>query len=199
MKIGVKVGDVMTRSFISVKKSSSILDCAKTMEKNNVGSLIIKEDGKLHGILTNGDIIKAIAQGKNIHKISAKEIMSKKMSIISPDKDMYDALVAMNKKKIRWLPVVEKGRVIGMLTIKDILRVEPSLFDIAVEGTQIREESKKLRAFEKSRKRAERDNLAIGTIWAREGECEECGNYGTLYRIDNALICGDCRNEKAAE
>lgn len=183
MKTGVKVGDIMTRDFISVKPETSILDCAKNMVKKRVGSLILKEGDKLKGIITEGDIIWVMTKKsrKELNKIKASEIAPKKLITISPSADLYQALQKMKKTKYRWLPVTLNGKVIGFLTIKDILRIEPSLFETASEIMQIREESEKLK-----RRR-------VGGVF-KEGLCEECGNFNLLYKVDNRMICEACRD-----
>ncbi len=183
MKVGVKVGDVMTRNFISVKPETSILDCAKKMVKKRVGSLILKEDDNLKGILTEGDIIWAMTKKsrKELEKIKASEIAPKKLVTIKPSADLFQALQMIKRTKYRWLPVTVKGNVIGFLTLKDILRIEPSLFETASEIMQIREESEKLK-----RRRS--------GVNFKEGLCEECGNFDIIYRVDNRMICEACRN-----
>lgn len=193
MKIGVKVGDVMTREFVSVSSDLPVSLCAREMMAKHVGSLIVKDNQNLKGIITEGDVIKAIAQKKNLSKIKAKDIMTKSVISIGPSEDMYDALIKMRGKRVRWLPVTVKGRVIGMITVKDILRIEPSLFEIVKEFTPIKEEEEKYAAI-KARKR--RDSLARGDIWAREGECDECGSFGLLYNVEGRLLCEDCKNEE---
>ena len=187
MKIGVKVGDVMTRNFISVRPDMTIAQCSKEMINKKVGSLIVKTGSKLDGILTEGDIVKVIASKKDVAKVRAKDIMTKKIATINPSEDIYEALNLMKHKKIRWLPVTVKDTVIGMLTIKDILRIEPSLFDIVSEMNPIREETEKMKAI-KTRKSG-------GDTWTKEGECEECESYGMLYNVDGRMICDECREE----
>lgn len=181
MKIGVKVGDIMTRNFISVKPDTSILDCAKKMVKKRVGSLVLKEDNKLRGIITEGDIIWAMTKKsrKDLESIKASTIAPKKLVTIKPSADLYQALQKMKRTKYRWLPVTTKGNIIGFLTLKDILRIEPGLFDTASEIMQIREESRKL----------ERRKAGVSF---KEGICEECGNFDLLYKVDSRAICEDC-------
>jgi CBS domain-containing protein len=183
MKIGVKTGDIMTRNFISVSPDTSILDCAKKMVKKRVGSLILKEDNKLRGIVTEGDIIWAMTKKSRneLSKIKASEIAPKKLVTIKPSADLYQALQKMKRTKYRWLPVTLKGNVLGFLTLKDILRIEPSLFETASEIMQIREKSEKL----KRRKAGES---------FKEGTCEECGNFGIIYKVDSRTICEDCKD-----
>ena len=145
MKTGIKTGDIMTRIFVSILPNTTVSQCSKEMLSKKVGSLIVKDGQKLLGILTEGDIIKAIAKRKDLTKIKAKEVMTKKVVTVSPNEDLYVALKKMKGKKIRWLPVVVKGRVIGLITIKDIIVLEPKLFDIVAEFTPIREEAKKIK------------------------------------------------------
>ena len=197
MKIGVKVGDVMTRQFVSVSPDIPISECSRIMIANKVGSLIIKSaQQKLEGILTEGDIIKSIANSKNLDKIKAKDIMSKKVVTISPSEDMYQALKKMRGKKIRWLPVVANNKVIGMLTVKDILRIEPSLFDIVSEFQPIREEAEKLKAIKERKKRI----IEAGKEeTSDEGPCEECETYGPLSKVDGKMLCESCKNDIGEE
>ncbi len=190
MEIGVKVGDIMTRNFTSVNPERSIKECARIMIKKRIGSLILKEEDRLKGLLTERDIIWAITKKpvEELGTIKAKDLAKKKITTIKPSADLYDALQKMKRSKYRWLPVVVKGNVIGFLTLKDILRVEPSLFEIAhSQGVfQIKEEKEKLR------RRASRRDLRGG--WLKEGVCEECGNFNLLYKTDGRLICESCRD-----
>ena len=113
MKLGIKVGDVMTRTFVSVSPNLSVSKCSKEMLSKKVGSLVVKDNQKLLGILTEGDVIKAIVKHKNLDKIKAKEIMTKKVVTAGPNEDLYSAILKMKSKKVRWLPITIKGRVIG--------------------------------------------------------------------------------------
>lgn len=183
MKIGVKVGDIMTRGFISVDPDTSVLDCAKRMVKKRVGSLVLTEGNNLKGIITEGDIIWAMTKKsrRELSNIKAKEITPRKLVTIKPSADLYQALQKMKKTRYRWLPVTINKSVIGFLTLKDILRIEPSLFETAAEAMQIREESEKLK------------RRQVGESFT-EGLCEECGNFDLLYKVDNRTICENCRD-----
>ena len=183
MKIGVKVGDIMTRDFVSAKPDIFILDAVRLMVKKRVGSLILQQDGILKGILTEKDIMWALSKKstEDLEKVRALDICSKKLVTIKPSADIYDAMRLMRKKKYRRLPVTVKKRVIGYLTHKDILRIQPELFEIAKENYTIKEQSEKLK-----RKQA-------GESF-KEGPCEECANYDILYNQDGRLICESCRD-----
>ena len=185
-KIGVKVGDVMTRDFISISPDVSVIDCAKKMAKYHTGSLIIKDKDVLKGIITRRDIIWALIKKsrKDLSKIKAIEISPRKIAAIRPDTDLMDALQKMRKTKFKRLPVLVKNRVVGLLTMKDIVRIEPDLFDIAVAHStmEIREEDEK-----RERKESPKSFMV--------GICEECGNEDMLYKVDGALICESCSDK----
>ena len=190
MKIGIKVGDVMTREFISVKPETSLQDCLKTMIKKRVGSLVVKDKEELTGLITERDILWALTKKSkaDLRKIKASELARKKVVTIKPSADLHDAMQKMRKSNYRWLPVTINNKVIGLLTLKDILRIEPALFDIvkAHDVFDIREEKEKLK-----RKDLREDNRS----WLKEGMCEECGDLNLLYKINGVLVCESCRED----
>jgi len=183
MKIGVKVGDIMTRSFISMKPDTSLSDCIKTMVRNRVGSLIIEEKGVLKGILTEKDIMWAISKKPNLdfYGIKGFDVCTRKIKTIRPTADISDAMILMRKGKYRRLPVVVKGRVVGLITIKDLLILQPELFRSVAEGYRVKEQQEKL---------SRRD---VGKSFT-EGVCEECGNFDILYSENGVLMCEGCRD-----
>jgi len=186
MKTGVKVGDLMTRNFIYVSPETNLKECSVVMAKKRVGSLIIKEGDKLRGILTEKDIIWAIVKKspKDLVNILAKDLMKKKVVAIKPDADITEALERMKKKKVRRLPVLESGRVIGMITLNDIIKIDPGLFELIAENVKIKEETEKIARGSKI-KGAKKD-----------GTCEECGEFGLLFKDNGLWLCERCYNSK---
>ncbi|MCX6747982.1 MAG: CBS domain-containing protein [Candidatus Pacearchaeota archaeon] len=184
MDLGIKVGDLMTRDFVSVKPETSLQECSKIMIKKRVGSLVLTENKQLRGLLTERDIIWALTKTRDLKKIKAIEIANKKIVTIKPSADITEALGKMRKSKYRWLPVVIEGKIIGFLTLKDILRIEPSLFEIASSHLfQIKEEQAKLK------------RKASRVKGVKDGVCEECGGFDILDRIDGKLICDNCKED----
>jgi len=183
MDTGIQVGDLMTRNFIWVSPDTDLKKCAKTMIKKRVGSLIIKEGDELKGILTEKDIVWAVVKKskKDLSSILAKDLMKKKVVTIKPGADLAEALKRMKKKKVRRLPIVENKKVIGMLTTKDVFKIEPGLYELILESTKIKEESSKLKR---------------GRILRRQGNCEECGEFDLLRRDDGAWVCESCYARK---
>ena len=142
MKTGIKVMDAMTKTPIVVEPNEMIKSCAKKMQSHRVGSLLIKRNEKLLGILTEKDIVnKVIANGLNPSKTPVNEVMTKRSLItINPGSDLYDAILLMRDQNKRRLPVLDKKRVLGLLTYRDILKIQPDLYEIYVEKLKIKME-----------------------------------------------------------
>lgn len=181
----MKVGDMMTRNFISVSPETNLKTCAKTMIKKRVGSLIVKEGDVLKGILTEKDILWAIVKKsvKHLENIQAKALMKRKVVTIKPSADITDAMKRFKKKKVRKLPVVENGRVIGMLTMKDLLRIDPGLFEMIAATIKIKEETEKLKRRDMRGPR-------------KQGICEECGEFEILIKDEVQWLCDGCYNRR---
>jgi signal-transduction protein with cAMP-binding, CBS, and nucleotidyltransferase domain len=147
MRTGYKVSDIMTENPVKINASSDVQECAALMEKKGVGSLIVMKGAKFAGILTDEDIISKVVK-KDIlpSKITVEKIMTPLKDIISiePGKDIYDALVIMKENDIRRLPVMTGRKFHGLITNKDILKIQPDLFDLFVDTLELREEKRKL-------------------------------------------------------
>ena len=181
MKTGYKVADAMTISPISVNPELSLLECARIMSEKHVGTVVIKDNEHSIGILTEQDIVrKAVAKGLSANE-KVKDFMETKLITIDLDADIYDALIKMRDNNIRHLPVIEKNKMVGLLTIKDILKIEPELFDLIVEKFELREESRK----------------PINRIIPTEGICQSCGEYSEKVKeIDGTILCEKCAEEQ---
>jgi CBS domain-containing protein/ribosomal protein S27AE len=182
MKSGIKVGDVMTRRFVSVAPNVKIIECLKLMSQKNLGSLVILENKKLKGIITDRDILERIAKNMGILQKPVRQVMKKNLVTITPSKDISEAVILMEKRNVRRLPVVVKNTIIGLITKKDILKIKPGLFDILAQKMRISEEKEKLRRIAE-----EKDH------WVKEGPCQECGASDLLYQHDGKYVCSLCK------
>ncbi len=145
MQTGYKVIDVMTNKPVVAEKGISLKDAANTMVNSNVNSLLIVESEKAIGIITDEDLVrKVIAKGLDPKKTKIKDVMETDLITIAPGKDIYEAMQVMRNHNIRQLPVLEKGKLVGFLTAKDILKIQPELFDLFIEKYELREEQRKL-------------------------------------------------------
>ncbi|MEM1535333.1 MAG: CBS domain-containing protein [Candidatus Pacearchaeota archaeon] len=146
MKTNIKVGDIMTRNFVACSPETSVVEAAKMMVKAKTGSIVVRTGDKLEGILTERDILHLVAERpSSLEGLKVKDVMTKRVVTISPSKDIYDAILQMKKKYKRRLPVVENKRLVGIITVRDIIKIFPSLFDVWAEAIRVKEESEKLK------------------------------------------------------
>ncbi|MBS3099725.1 CBS domain-containing protein [Candidatus Pacearchaeota archaeon] len=184
MEKRIRVGDIMTRNYVHVKPNTALIDCAKEMIKKRVGSLIIKEGDELKGIITEKDIVWALTKKKaDFGSILAKDVAARKLITIKPDTGIEEALQKMNRSKIRRMPVVSNKKIIGYITLKDIVKFMPSIFQENREFERIREEEDKIQRSSAASKGKFTEDL-----------CEECGNFDILEKIDGRMICESCKD-----
>lgn len=143
MGTDLKVGDIMTKKVIVVPLNESVVEVAKLMKKNSIGSVIVvdeKDHDKAKGIITERDIIlKLIASGKDPAKSNAASIMSKPLRVVRPNTTLEDAAKAMKENKIKRLPVVnENSELIGVLSEGDLMRIFPAVVDLIEERAALK-------------------------------------------------------------
>ena len=119
----VLVKDIMTRSIISVDSSVTVNEAAKTMEKAEVGAVLIMEKNVPLGIMTDRDFaIKIAAHAYPIHT-KVKQVMSSPLIHISPDDEVWIAADLMYSRKVRKLPVIDEDQLLGIVTATDLIKL----------------------------------------------------------------------------
>lgn len=168
----------MTENPVFLNPDDTLEKCSKVMKENHVGAVIIKDKEEPIGILTEQDIVRnVIASGINPLKKKVKEVMEKNLTTITPEKDIFEGLMMMRDLNISHLPVVDGKRLIGLLTIKDILKIEPQLFEILVEKFELKEEERK--------PIYDKPNADV---------CQACGKVtDKLYLYKGSRICAECK------
>lgn len=129
----MKVKDIMTSPALYALECESVFRVAKLMKENDVGAIpVCDKDEKIVGVVTDRDIIiRAVVKGLNPASVSAKEIMSNDVTVISPMTDLDDAFDIMAEIKIRRLPVVENSKLVGMLSLGDLSQSLEYTFEIS--------------------------------------------------------------------
>jgi CBS domain-containing protein len=130
-EVTLKVEDVMTMEVITIDENASVKEAADVMNQYEIGCLIAVRKGKAKGIITERDLLKrVIVEGKNAKKTKIGEVMSSPLEIVAPGTSLEEALQLMFKKKIKKLPVVEKNRLLGVVSLTDIARCQPAIIKI---------------------------------------------------------------------
>lgn len=123
MPIMTSVRDIMTSGLISVKTTDQVIVAIELMTKNDIGSVVVTEDEKPVGILTERDILKKVcAKELNAKAVTAGKVMSKPLITIKADARLGEAALLMTRKNLRRLLVTDKEKVVGIITQKDITR-----------------------------------------------------------------------------
>ena len=127
LKMGLEsipVSSFMTRNVKMETENQNIHAVCKAMNENNIGSIIIVALGnniKPVGIITERDIVRIIGKLNSVLlHVPIRDLMSKPLITLSPDRTIKDALQTMQQKNIRRIPIVDKETVLGIITAKDI-------------------------------------------------------------------------------
>ncbi len=124
----VTAKEIMRTPVHTISRNKTVTEAAKLMSARDIGCLVVNGDKNILlssaelGIITERDIVKRIvARGASPEKTSVSEVMSKPIVYAGVDTPLTELIEIFNKHKIRRLPVVDKGKVIGMLTVRDVM------------------------------------------------------------------------------
>jgi len=172
------VREAMKVNPLTVKPLTSVEEVAIIMRDAGIGNCIVVSNKPI-GIITESDIIKkVVAENRYARDLKVEEIMSSPVIVIDPYSPLEEAMKTMGKCNIRRLPVVERGKLIGIVTHKDISRISPILHEISREWYDISKVDKE---------------YIEGRVFS--GKCEDCGTLSTnLRNIDDRLLCEDCKD-----
>jgi CBS domain-containing protein len=117
------VKDVMTKSVRTISPDATMEEAARSMKRFRIGSLVVVEGDTPMGIITERDLAyKIVAEGKMNAKV--KEVMSRDLKTVDKEKTLIEAVKIMAAHVIRRLPVVDKGKLVGIVTLNDIMKAE---------------------------------------------------------------------------
>lgn len=176
MKARVPVVEVMSASPVTIPVDATIAEAATAMRDKEIGSLVVIDAGRPAGIVTERDIVtKVAAEMKAADRTSVRDVMSAPLIAVHPHQEVAEAAKIMAARRIRRLPVIQEGKLVGMLTENDIIRVWPQLIEVTREWDKAGLESQ----------------FAKGV----EGHCDACGVYSTHLVWDRSLlVCPECRS-----
>lgn len=182
----VKVKEVMKKKVITINPTNTFLDAARIMTNNKVGSLVIVGNGgKVEGIVTESDVTTVVSKDIDPKKIKISErkkrgIKKEKLVSVKPNDNILDVAKVMVKHNYKRVPVMDKGKLLGIIADKEILIISPELIEIMSEKLKARVDLVHNRA-----------NKEI------EGMCEDCGGYSDeLKQNGGRWICQECRADE---
>jgi CBS domain-containing protein len=121
--MGKSIRDVMSTNPCAIDADKPVAYAAKMMKQEDVGLAPIVEGDRLVGTLTDRDIVlRVVAEGKDPQTVTAREVASTDLVTVDPQQDLDEALRLMASNQVRRLPVVEEGRLVGVLAQADVAR-----------------------------------------------------------------------------
>ncbi len=115
------VGDVMTAAPRTVQPSTSLTDAARAMREDDVGALVVLEDGQVAGIVTDRDIVvRGIAEDRDLGHATVGDVCSRDLTTVESGQAVDEAVRLMRERNVRRLPVVEDGKPVGILSLGDL-------------------------------------------------------------------------------
>lgn len=122
---------------LTIAPDAMVLAAIELMAEKNVGSLLVMEGDKLVGIITERDYSrKVILAGKSSSNTLVKEIMTQKLVVIQPSSTIEECMVLMIENSVRYLPVIEGGRAIGVISIGNVVNTIISEQNIVINNLQ---------------------------------------------------------------
>ena len=117
----MKVRDVASSAVVAVGPAQSLRDATRLMAKHRVGSAVVQDAEQLVGILTERDVLIAVASGNEPDAVTVQDIMTADVVTVGPDWDLVEAAREMARRRIRHLVVYEGGQLLGVLSVRDVL------------------------------------------------------------------------------
>ena len=129
----MKVKELMTQPLVRISPGETVAVAARTLTQYNIGALpVCNAGGVLCGMVTDRDlVIRCVAAGKDPEKTAVRDVMTGKVACAAPEMEIGVAAHLMGSRKVRRLPVVEEGRICGMLSLRDLAKREESVPDAA--------------------------------------------------------------------
>ncbi len=174
----VRIKQIMRKRVVTVDPSRSVSDVARVLSNNRVGSAVVVKNRKPVGIITRDDILKVVACGKSISAVKVSDLKQGNFITAKPEDDLKKVVQLMVDNGVSRVPVLDKGKLIGILTEKDILASNPKMADLLAEKMKyrIKEVSDETRAI--------------------NGTCEKCSDFSEdLRHTASGWYCETCRND----
>ncbi|WP_135806975.1 CBS domain-containing protein [Halorussus marinus] len=202
METEVTVRDVMSREFVGVSESDTVLGAVGLMDEEGVGSVVVLRGSEPVGIMTESDVLGVVADEADPADTPVSEVMSEPIISVEADRGLADAAGTMSREDIRRIVVEEDGELLGLLDERDIISASASLSGVPsfrdgrhpVAGSPVADAP------------AETDPVGADPIggvtdngdsaeYSDRSICEACGTLSReLSNVNGQLICVDCRD-----
>lgn len=117
----MKVREVASSAVVTVGPMQTLREATRLMATHRVGSAVVQDAEQLAGILTERDVLKAVAAGAEPDNVTVQELMTPDVVTVGPDWDLIEAAGEMARRRIRHLVVYDGGQLLGVLSVRDVL------------------------------------------------------------------------------
>lgn len=178
--------DIMVREVVTGSMNMNVREAAKRMKKYDVDSIVVLKSNRPEGIVTQGDILsELVSRDIPPSTVKLKDVMTAPIITASPDDRLSDIVRKMAKSKIRKMPVIENGKLVGIVADVDILSVSSQMNSILADLIEMH---------------VEREIMGIEGEGMGQGICEKCGSFSNYLEMqDGLMVCDSCKEEMVAE
>ena len=176
MASGIKAADIMSRNVVFATPEMKITEVAALMNEFRIGGIPVLTNGGVCGIITERDIMKKVVQGnKSPSEVSVEEIMTCPPKVVCDvSDDLEDIAELMAAHDVTRIPVVRDGKLVGIVTNRDVLKNSADLIDVLIEQARVKGRDKK------------------GHV--SYGKCELCGMSDYLVFAKGVFVCDACNS-----
>jgi CBS domain-containing protein len=149
----MRVSEIMTNAAVIDQADDTLAEAARKMWQQQTGSLLVMDGEDLVGIVTERDVLKAVAAGVKLDETRVSEVMTKDLVTVGPGTSLREAAKIMTDRWIRHLPVLDGGKLVGVMSQRDLAGVlagalnEPEALQQLVEASELARE-RRLRRIE---------------------------------------------------
>jgi len=139
----MRVSDIMTEAAVSDQADDTLAEAARKMWEQQTGSLLVMDGDDLVGIVTERDVLKAVATGMAVDDTRISQVMSKDLVTVGPGTSLREAAKVMAERWIRHLPVLDNGKLVGVISQRDLSGVlagalnEPDVLSQLIEASEL--------------------------------------------------------------
>ncbi|HVM10851.1 MAG TPA: CBS domain-containing protein [Actinomycetota bacterium] len=118
----MQVGDIMTKDVKTVSAEDTFAHASKVLHDNGISSVVVAGEAGPAGIVTERDLVNLVAEGADPREVRVGDRMTKELATVEPRTDLTEASRLMADRRIRHLPVVDRGTLVGIISIRDLTR-----------------------------------------------------------------------------
>lgn len=183
ISLPIYVKDIMSKPALKIEQDKSVKDAAAKIKDSRRGFLVVVKSNKPVGVLSDSDIIgRVVAKNSQPNKVKIKDVMTRYFVSINSDEDVLTAVRKMKRGNVHRLPVIDNGKIVGVISLTDIARTSPEMLDLLEYRLKMKEAAPEI------------------TEEHTSGICDNCGDYiEDMKRVDDKWLCEDCREDLRSE